>query len=310
VSIANRLQKNLKRLKPYVKQLETNCYRIYDQDIPEFPYSIDIYSKYAVVSHFYSPIDEEPEKRANFDLTLKAIEEVLEILPINIFVKIRAAQKGTNQYEKLGRKYSIINVHEKDALFEVNLSDYLDTGLFLDHRPMRYMIRKMAKGKSFLNLFSYTSTATVHAFMGGARESVSMDLSATYLEWSERNFRLNDMDLDRHELKRMDCLKWSQETFPPERKFDLIFIDPPTFSNSKRMDDVFDIQEDHIKLIERAIEYLQIDGDILFSCNLRSFKLDESLTARFKITDIGPKTIPNDFRDQKIHHAYHIRRKV
>lgn len=309
MSIANRLQKNLKRLKPYIKQLETNCYRIYDQDIPEFPYSIDLYSKYAVVSHFYSHIDEEPEKKANFEQTLKAIEEILSVLPINIFVKIRASQKGAAQYEKLGRKYSIINVHEKDALFEVNLSDYLDTGLFLDHRPMRYLIRKMAAGKSFLNLFSYTSTATVHAFMGGARESVSMDLSATYLEWSERNFRLNDMDLDRHELKRMDCLKWSQETFPPERKFDLIFIDPPTFSNSKRMEGVLDVQEDHENLIERGIEYLQVNGDLLFSCNLRSFKLSETIKEKYHIQDIGQRSIPTDFRDQKIHHAFHIRRK-
>src|SRR5690606_10681700 len=198
-------------------------------------------------------------------------------------------------------------VTEGPATFEVNLEDYLDTGLFLDHRPVREMIRGMAKGKRFLNLFCYTAAATVHAALGGARESLSVDMSNTYLEWAKRNFELNGLDLASHVLLRADCLEWLAKR---EGRFDLIFLDPPTFSNSKKMADVLDIQRDHAAMIRDAMAILEPGGTLVFSNNFRRFKMDEAITEDFAVENITASTIPPDFeRNARIHNCWLVRHK-
>ncbi|GAB4019110.1 MAG: hypothetical protein Fur0010_20770 [Bdellovibrio sp.] len=287
-----------------MKQLECSAYRLYDLDIPDYPYAIDIYGEFAVISHFFSLIDEEEQKKGHLKETQNAITSVLNIPIEKQFVKIRTPKKGKQQYQKLSEESVMTYVHEKNARFEVNLSDYLDTGLFLDHRPMRYYIRKFVEGKSFLNLFSYTSSVTVHAVQAGARSSTSYDLSQTYLDWSRRNFELNAIDLKNHLLERVDCLKWAYSDEKVAKKYDVIFIDPPSFSNSKKMEDILDVQRDHVALIRRGMQHLNKDGVLFFSCNLRDFKLDEELKNDFKCYDLSSKTIPPDFRNNKIHQAF------
>lgn len=304
MSILNRLQKNHRRLSSVIKQLECSAYRLYDLDIPDYPYAIDIYGEFAVISHFFSSIDEEEQKKGHLKETQIALTSVLSIPIENQFVKIRAPQKGKQQYQKLAEESVTTYVHEKNARFEVNLSDYLDTGLFLDHRPMRYYIRKFVDGKSFLNLFSYTSSVTVHAVQAGARSSSSYDLSQTYLDWSRRNFELNAIDLKNHVLERVDCLKWAYSDEKVTKKYDVIFIDPPSFSNSKKMEDILDVQRDHVALIRRGMQHLNKDGVLFFSCNLRDFKLDTALKIDFKCYDLSSKTIPPDFKNNKIHQAF------
>ena len=191
---------------------------------------------------------------------------------------------------------------EGAAKFEVNLVDYLDTGLFLDHRPVRQMMAKMAKGKSFLNLFCYTGAATVHAALGGAKSSLSIDMSNSYLDWASRNFSLNNMDAERHELLREDCLEWLAKG---EGEYDLIFLDPPTFSNSKKMDSVLDIQRDHPQLIQQAMGILAPGGTLVFSNNFRKFSMDNSMLEEYKVENITDKTLDPDFqRNRKIHNCW------
>lgn len=307
--IQNRLSKNIKRLKSLQNIIQSNAFRLYDRDIPEFPYSIDLYNQHCVISHFYSSIDDEPEKIENLKATQIAISELLSIPIEQQFIKIRHPKKGKEQYQKLETKKMITTVNEMDAQLVVNLSDYLDTGLFLDHRPMRYFIRKFVKGKSFLNLFSYTSSVTVHAALAGATETLSWDLSQTYLDWSAENFILNKLSSENHTLDRVDCLNWAYQDTKVSKKFDVIFIDPPSFSNSKKMEDFLDVQRDHVALIETGIKHLNNDGVLFFSCNLRDFKMDSSILNNYRVYDLSAKTIPPDFRDQKIHHAFQIQRR-
>jgi 23S rRNA (guanine2445-N2)-methyltransferase / 23S rRNA (guanine2069-N7)-methyltransferase len=191
----------------------------------------------------------------------------------------------------------------------VNFDDYLDTGLFLDHRVTRKLIGERADGKRFLNLFCYTATATVHAALGGASETCSVDMSKTYLDWARRNFVLNGMDMDKHELVRANCVEWlEQAAKEKQRQYDLIFMDPPTFSNSKRMDMTFDVQRDHVKLIKSAMSILSQGGELFFSNNFRKFRLEDKALQGFEIEDISSRTIPEDFaRRSNIHRCWRIR---
>jgi 23S rRNA (guanine2069-N7)-methyltransferase / 23S rRNA (guanine2445-N2)-methyltransferase len=310
--LANRLTKNAKRLKSWLKKSGVSCYRLYDQDLPEYAVAIDIYDDAVHVQEYAPPATIDPNKAKQ---RLREIRRVLlHLFPDcreKLYFKERRKQAGDSQYQALtswDRKSPGSVVMEGAVKVEINLSDYLDSGLFLDHRPVREMIAGMAKDKRFLNLFCYTAVATLHAAAGGAKSSLSIDMSNTYLEWAERNFSLNNMASDKHRLLRADCLQWLSAR---EGEFDLIFLDPPTFSNSKKMEGVLDIQRDHVALIDNAMAVLSTQGTLIFSNNFRRFRLDESLADRYKIEDITAQTIPPDFqRNAKIHSCWLIRHQT
>lgn len=310
----NRLRKNVKKLSKWVKQNQVHCYRLYDADLPEYAVAVDVYQgdmTWVNVQEYESPKTIDPAK-ANQRLAgaMAEIPKVLGISPEQVFLKIRRKQKNTDQYEKQGDSGRFHVIEEGGCKFWVNFEDYLDTGLFLDHRPIRLLIQQQAQGKRFLNLFAYTGSVSVHAAMGGASSSVTVDMSNTYLDWAKRNFALNGITGD-HKLLRANCLSWlvEQATAKPRPQFDLIFLDPPTFSNSKKMDEAFDIQSDHVPLLKNAASLLAPGGILYFSTNFRRFKMDSAALADLKIEDISTSTIPEDFaRDQKIHYCWRISR--
>lgn len=303
---ANRVRKNLKNLKKWLKKEKVECYRAYDSDIPEYAVAVDVYGDHLHVQEYAPPktIDPAKAERRLMDV-LQVLPAVFDISPSNIHLKQRKRQSGRAQYEKLGKKREMMTVTEGPCKLLVNLEDYLDTGLFLDHRPIRTYIGEQSKDLRVLNLFCYTATATVHAAVGGARSTVSVDLSNTYLDWGKKNMRLNGFYGEEHEFIQADCKQWLQEN---TRLFDLIFMDPPTFSNSKRMKDVLDIQRDHGRMIRDAMRVVAPGGALIFSNNLRSFKMDESILEEFDVQDISKESVPTDFaRNQKIHQCYEIR---
>jgi 23S rRNA (guanine2445-N2)-methyltransferase / 23S rRNA (guanine2069-N7)-methyltransferase len=305
--VCNRLKKNQKQLSKWLKKESISCYRLYDADIPEYAAAIDIYEDAIHVQEYAAPktIDENKAKKRFYEL-LDAICAALEVDEIKLFTKQRRRNKGKEQYNALEKDdRPFLEVKENQATFLVNLWSYLDSGLFLDHRPVRKLIANKAKNKKFLNLFCYTATATVHAALGGASESVSVDMSKTYLEWAKKNFIKNNINPKRHKLVQSDCISWLKNC---REGFDLIFLDPPSFSNSKRMEDVLDIQQDHVDLISRCMDLLLPGGLLIFSTNLRSFKIDKGLNSNFNLEHITDKTLDPDFqRNQKIHHCWLIR---
>jgi len=234
---------------------------------------------------------------------------VLGIPREQVFLKIRRKQRSVEQYEKLGDSGQFHTISEGGCKLLVNFQDYLDTGIFLDHRPIRLMIQQQAEGKRFLNLFAYTGTATVHAAVGGAKSTTTVDMSNTYLNWAKNNLGLNT-SVGEHEFIQADCLEWlaAEAKHAKPRQYDMIFLDPPTFSNSKRMDDVFDIQNDHVRLITSAMRLLAADGVLYFSTNFRRFKLDIEALSPLHIDDITAASIPEDFaRNPKIHYCWRIK---
>lgn len=309
---ANRLEKNRKRLKKWLKHSGETCYRLYDADMPEYALAVDVYGERVHVQEYAPPKSVNPQQAQRRLLdALGVIPEVIGVRPEHVYVKQRERQAGKAQYQKRDSSGERFQVSEGRALLWVNLRDYLDTGLFLDHRPVRRMLGEMAAGKRFLNLFCYTGTATVQAALGsekgGASDSVSVDLSNTYLEWARDNLALNRLDPSRHRVVRDDCLHWL-ETAGSE--FDLIFLDPPTFSNSKRMEDTLDIQRDHIRLLDLAMARLAAGGTLVFSNNQRRFRLDEALTHRYAVEDISARTFDPDFqRRPNLHHCFLIRHR-
>lgn len=311
---ANRLRKNLKKLSKWINQNQIHCYRLYNADLPEYAVAVDVYQgeqTWVNVQEYEAPKTIDPVK-ANQRLAgaLREIANVLEIPAGQVFLKIRRKQKSTEQYEKLSDSRHFHVVEENGCKFWVNFEDYLDTGLFLDHRPLRLLIQQQAKGKRFLNLFAYTGSATVHAIIGGAACSVTVDMSNTYLDWAKRNFDLNGIR-GNHQLVRADCLQWLAEQAASKQKpqFDLIFLDPPTFSNSKKMDEAFDVQQDHVPLIRNAAALLAPGGMLYFSTNFRRFKMDQEALRDLTIEDISSKMIPEDFkRNARIHYCWKISR--
>ena len=307
----NRLMKNLKEITPLMREQGVECYRIYDADMPEYSASIDIYmGKWVVVSEYAAPdtIDPEDAKRRLGEL-VRATEKATGIDEDFIYVKERSRQKGKGQYTRLAANNKMMVARENGVRFLVNFTDYLDTGIFLDHRPVRMMIQEMAKDKRFLNLFCYTGTATLNAIKGGALSTVSVDASSTYLAWMEENLKLNGYStVFGNLLYKSDVIDWLWDTYD---KFDLIFCDPPTFSNSKDRRGSFDVQRDHVKLIDAAAMHLSPGGTLIFSNNYRKFKLDPEVMEKYVVEDITEKTIGDDFkRDMKIHHCYLIRKKI
>ncbi|WP_225773127.1 bifunctional 23S rRNA (guanine(2069)-N(7))-methyltransferase RlmK/23S rRNA (guanine(2445)-N(2))-methyltransferase RlmL [Pseudomonas sp. Marseille-Q5115] len=301
---ANRLQKNLKQLGKWARREQVECYRVYDADMPEYAFAIDLYQGWVHVQEYAAPKSIDPQKAQTrlFD-ALAAIPVALDVDPQKVVLKRRERQSGTRQYERQATQGTFMEVTEAGARLLVNLTDYLDTGLFLDHRPMRLRIQREVSGKRFLNLFCYTGAATVHAAKGGARATTSVDLSRTYLDWARRNLALNGFS-ERHQLVQSDVMAWLEES---REEYELIFIDPPTFSNSKRMEGVFDVQRDHVRLLDLAMARLAKGGVLYFSNNFRRFALDESVAARYNVEEISRDTIDPDFaRNERIHRAWRI----
>ena len=305
VDFANRLQKNIKKIEKWAKQQGLDAYRLYDADLPEYNLAVDRYADHIVVQEYAAPknIDENKARQRLLD-AVNATLNVTGIETNKLILKVRQKQKGTNQYEKLANKGEYFYVNEYGAKLWVNLTDYLDTGLFLDHRLTRKMLGEMAQGKDFLNLFAYTGSATVHAALGKAKSTTTVDMSNTYLNWAEQNLLLNDIEGKQHKLIQADCLQWLEKC---DRQFDLIFVDPPTFSNSKRMEDSWDVQRDHIKLMKNLKRILRPNGTIVFSNNKRGFKMDFAKLEELGLSavEISHKTLPLDFeRNKQIHNCW------
>ncbi|WP_308570213.1 bifunctional 23S rRNA (guanine(2069)-N(7))-methyltransferase RlmK/23S rRNA (guanine(2445)-N(2))-methyltransferase RlmL [uncultured Haemophilus sp.] len=304
---ANRLQKNIKKLQKWAEKQGIEAYRLYDADLPEYNLAVDRYKDHIVVQEYAAPksIDENKARQRLLD-AVSATLAVTGVETNKLILKVRQKQKGSQQYEKLANKGEYFYVREYNADLWVNLTDYLDTGLFLDHRLTRKMLGEMAKGKDFLNLFAYTGSATVHAALGGAKSTTTVDMSNTYLNWADQNLQLNELEGRQHKLIQADCLQWLEKC---DRQFDLIFIDPPTFSNSKRMEESWDVQRDHIKLMKNLKRILRPHGRIVFSNNKRGFKMDfDGLTALgLTALEISDKVRSLDFeRNKHIHNCWLI----
>lgn len=307
VDFKNRLKKNLKAVTKYAGVINTNAYRIYDADLPEYKAAIDYYNGYYVLYEYVSKNVEEYKAKAHLFDMIAAIQEVCQCDGENIIVKGREKQKGTLQYESEEEKQdTFYEVNEDNKLYLVNLYDYLDTGLFLDSRIIREMIFKNAKDKDFLNLFCYTASASVAAALGGAKSTLSVDMSKTYLDWGVKNFKLNNINLKDHKFIQQDCLYFlSYNTFD---KFDLVYLDPPTFSNSKRMDGTLDIVRDHVQLLANLTLHLKDEAIVYFCTNKRNFKLDSEVVAQYgyRVSNLTDKSIPFDFKQNKGIHSFYI----
>ena len=308
---ANRLRKNLQRLDSWAERELIDCFRVYDADMPEYAFAVDLYgreSRHAYVQEYAAPktVDQENARQRRRE-ALAVLPDVLGVPIAHIHSRLRKPQKGSEQYQKRDALAERHAVREGGLKFWVNFNDYLDTGLFLDHRMVRGRLREWAKGADFLNLFCYTGSATVYAAAGGARSSASVDLSNTYLDWAHENLLLNGFGDTKHELYRADCLQWLEDEAARGPRFDLIFVDPPTFSNSKRMQGVLDVQRDHVGMIRRSLKLLRPGGRLVFSTNYSRFRLDAQALEDLQVEDISAETMPKDFeRHARIHRCFTI----
>ncbi len=301
--LKNCIRNNYRHVRKWAKRTRTNCFRIYDRDIKEYPLAIDFYAGQFLV-HYFTSTRESDEPRPDLaDAALEALFSLFHAPKESIHWRTRIKREKTEQYEKTGETREFFPVLEYGVHFKVNLVDYLDTGLFLDHRETRKMVALMAPQKRLLNLFAYTCSFSVHAAAAGASFTKSVDMSNTYIEWGKQNFLLNGIPLKNHSFMREDCLKFLEQE---REKYDLIVIDPPTISRSKKMDKMFDVQEDYVFLISKALNLLYPGGTLFFSTNSREFDFDESQFERCSILDISKKTIPIDFHNQKIHRCWKI----
>lgn len=301
--IKNRLEKNFKKLKPWAERNKIEAYRLYDRDIPEYPYIVDIYKDQYLIYDKSDPIKDQNKNRLPH--VIDALKTLFKCEESAIVIKKRERQEGLKQYDKLSEKNLSFEIRESQAVFKVNLHDYLDTGLFLDHRPMRQKIFKTAADKRFLNLFCYTGAVSVFAALGGAR-TTSVDMSQTYLRWAQENFVANGLALSEHTFVNANVLEWLQEARSQE-KFDIIFLDPPTFSNSKKMTDSFEVERDQEFLVQACMEMLKPQGVLYFSNNKRKFRLADSILSKYKVKDLTEESIPQDFHDKKIHCCFEIK---
>jgi 23S rRNA (guanine2445-N2)-methyltransferase / 23S rRNA (guanine2069-N7)-methyltransferase len=311
VMFRNRLIKNRKHLARWSRKEGISCYRVYDADLPEFAVAVDLYQGeklWVHIQEYEAPATIDPKKaRWRLREVITIVRDLFDVPEEQLFLKTRSKQRGDSQYEKLAENYNFHEVAEGSVRLQVNFEDYLDTGLFLDHRPIRSLIESRSKGKSFLNLFAYTGAATVHAAVGGAGSTTTVDMSKTYLAWARRNMQLNNFVGDNHDYVHADCLEWLKDKYI-NKTWDIIFVDPPTFSNSKRMNSEFDLQRDHAFVIRKAMRLLAPGGHLYFSTNARRFKLDTDSLGEWDIRDISAQSIPPDFkRNQKIHHCWEFR---
>jgi 23S rRNA G2069 N7-methylase RlmK/C1962 C5-methylase RlmI len=301
--LANRVRKNLRHLRKWARRCGVSCYRAYDRDIPEVPLVIDYYEGRLHVAEFCDWSDDEVWAR------LGRLVDELEIAPSDVYVKSRKRQRGLEQYQNRGDAANRFEVREGGHSFLVNLIDYHDTGLFLDHRQTRAMVQNESRDKRVLNLFCYTGAFSVYAAAGGARETLGVDLSATYLKWARDNLDLNGFGRDRHRLLRGDVMEELLNLANEGERFDLAVVDPPTFSNSKSTQGTFDLQRDYVELLRRVADLLETAGTVYFSSNNRRFKFDpKALGQWFGGEEITYKTIPEDFRDKKSHRAFRFQR--
>lgn len=303
--VANRLRKNERHLRRWRQREGIECWRLYDADLPEYAAAVDLYGDRAVIQEYQAPADiPESVARTRLGELVRAVRSEFKLAREQVVIKKRQRQRGGFQYQTRHRSDAPVTVNEAGLRFEVRLDQYLDTGLYLDHRLVRDWIRAHACGRDFLNLFCYTASASVHAAAGGARSTTSVDLSANYLAWAQRNFELNGLTGRQHRLVQADVLAWLAAD---RSRHDAIYVDPPTFSNSKSADD-FDVQRQHVALLHACGDRLAPDGWILFSNHFRRFQLDHAaLAERFAITDLGPSMLPPDFRrNPRIHQVYRL----
>jgi len=305
-----KLNENISRIKPLMEEQGVTSYRIYDADMAEYAAAIDVYEgKWVNLQEYAAPPSVDPELASErLEEMIIAAAKATGIDLDNIYVKQRKEQKGDSQYGKLASNNRFYVMRENGCVYLINLTDYLDTGVFLDHRPIRKYIQENAKGKRFLNLFSYTGTASVSALKGGALSTTSVDASATYLDWAEENFRMNGFSTTiGNFFYKSDVIEYLWDNYD---KFDLIFCDPPTFSNSKSRE-IFDVDRDHRRLIDACMMHLNPKGTLIFSTNFRKFRMDEEVFEKYAVQDITEETIGDDFRaDKKIHRCFLIRKKV
>lgn len=301
----NRLQKNFRHFGKWARKQGITCFRVYDNDIPGTPLAVDIYEGIAHIAEYGRDHGMDPDQHAAWlNECVQVTSEVLDIHPDSIFLKFRQRQKGLRQYERFSRLGAEYIVHENGLNFLIRPADYLDVGLFLDHRNTRQMVRMESAGKRVLNLFAYTGSFSVYAAAGGAVSTLTVDMSNTYLQWADRNLALNGFSTDAHRLLQADVMAWLGE--PAREKFDLIVLDPPTFSNSKRMYGTLDTQRDHVWMLNAALKRCAPGGVIYFSTNYRRFKLEDASIEASKILDITAKTVPIDFRNKKIHQCFMV----
>lgn len=298
-AILNRLMKNYERIFPWAQRNHVEAFRIYDRDIPEYPFILDLYKDIGIIYDKSNPLIARDE--IHFKYFQKAVQKLWPEWQ-HCFIKKRRRKEGQEQYERIDEKEFKIIVKEGKAQFHVNLSDYLDTGLFLDHRNLRHKIFKTSEAKAFLNLFCYTGAFSVQSALGGAK-TTSIDMSKTYIQWAQENFKLNQIPLEQHTFhvaNVMDVLPTLTE------KYDIIVLDPPTFSNSKKMIDSFEVERDQVGLVASCMKRLKENGILYFSCNKRTFRLAKELSEKYDVKNITKDTIPIDFHDQKIHHCFEI----
>jgi 23S rRNA (guanine2445-N2)-methyltransferase / 23S rRNA (guanine2069-N7)-methyltransferase len=320
-AFANRLHKMARHYEKWARKAGISCYRVYDADLPDYAVAIDLYAgagpdegrRWVHVAEYAPPRGVDPGRaERRLDDVVAIVPEVLGVDAGDVFLKTRQRQRGSSQYERVARSGVVGIVGEGGLLFELNFSDYLDTGLFLDHRLTRAWLAELASGARFLNLFAYTGTATVYAASGGAEETTTVDLSATYSSWAERNLERNGFGGPKHRGVKADVLQWIDAASRNDaERFDLIFCDPPTFSNSKRMRETWDVQRDHVSLLTRTAELLAPQGTLVFSCNRRKFELDTAALAEAGLTcvNVTARTIPKDFeRRVGVHTCWTIRR--
>lgn len=304
--LVNCIRKNYRHVRKWAKRTVTNCFRIYDRDMHHYPLAIDFYAGRFCI-HYFS------KQRASDEPPAELVEEITGILgqlfgaqSRTIYWRTRAKHKETRQYEKVGESKEFFSVLEYGVKFKVNLCDYLDTGLFFDHRETRQLVAAACKGKRLLNLFAYTCAFSVQAAMAGAHFTKSVDMSNTYTAWGRENFMLNALSSRNNLVVRADCLKFLDEEICSGGQYDVIVIDPPTISRSKKMDQLFDIQKDYIFLITKALQLLSKDGVIFFSTNSRKFVFEEQLLQACSILEITHRTLPLDFHDPHIHRCWKI----
>jgi 23S rRNA (guanine2445-N2)-methyltransferase / 23S rRNA (guanine2069-N7)-methyltransferase len=306
----NRVRKNLAHLEKWARRADVACFRVYDADMPEYAFAIDLYGndqRWACVQEYAAPATvDAAAARGRRDEVLAALPEVLGLPVERVVLRVRRRQKGGEQYEKVGAESRFHEVREGGYRFLVNFTDYLDTGLFLDHRLTRRRVGELAAGRSFLNLFAYTGTATVYAAGGGATSSTTVDMSRTYLDWAKRNLALNGLAGPQHGFVQADCLAWLEEQgTAPRRRYGVIFVDPPTLSRSKRMEREFDVQRDHPRLLQDVARLLEPGGVIVFSNNFQKFRLDPAVAQAFEVEDLSLATLPEDFaRSPRIHACF------
>ncbi|MES2207607.1 MAG: class I SAM-dependent methyltransferase [Pseudomonadota bacterium] len=299
----NRLIKSNKHLSKWANRHQLEAYRLYDRDIPQFPLAIDRYANRLHVSEYDTGWQQSEEEHTHWIASVKTVLAELFECPLDsIAYKLRQRQKGNAQYEKTGLSGNDFVIVEQGRKFWVNLDNYLDTGLFLDHRNTRKEVGEAAYGKRVLNLYAYTGSFSVYAATGGALETITVDMSNTYLDWAKRNFELNNIAIQQHHLIRADVFRYLDDAILNQERFDLIIMDPPSFSNSAKMIESLDTQRDHLNLIEDCLELLQPNGTLYFSTNKRDFKLHATLESLCK--NISQQSVPEDFRNKKIHQCF------